>query len=116
VAPRDEEHGEFYIVLRWVIRPKTIDIKIAYHKGPRKHNPDESEPYAEDFMSWFAQFFSQASVHAHIHGYFSYQTSARESVISLPVRLLDVEGEPDVDGMPEVIDTRRYRAAVLDSL
>ncbi len=67
VAPRDSKAGLFHIFFRSTEKSNGIDFKVDYRTGPRKHERDEKEPYAEEFMQWFGQFFKNGTAHAHLH-------------------------------------------------
>ncbi len=85
VAPRDEEFGAYHIHFQWqrLTGPK-LNFRIEYFRGPRSHEPDEHEPFAEDFMGWFAQFFTSPAVESHLHARFRYELSSRHSAFPLP--------------------------------
>ena len=99
IAPRDGQAGPFQIHLRWTVRRNSVDFAVEYWKGPRKHESDETEPYAEEFMQWFGQFFKNDTTQAHVHGYFKYSETPRVSRVPIPVKFVGIEGEPEMDGV-----------------
>ncbi len=84
VAPRDEQSGPYNIHFIWNTTPGKLRFRIEYYNGPRPHGHGEQEPYAEEFMSWFSQFFRVRSVQAHIRVRFTHPLTTRRSALPLP--------------------------------
>lgn len=99
IAPRDEKTGKFHIRFRWIVRSKTVDFRVDYITGTIQHASDETDPYAEDFMNWFGQFFKNQTTQAHIHCYFLLDASRYTSRVPLPLKFVSIPGEPEMDGV-----------------
>src|SRR6266702_127235 len=56
VAPRDPKTGDYHVRAYWHIDKDEIVFRIEYLIGPKAHERDEHEPYAEQFMEWVGQF------------------------------------------------------------
>lgn len=98
-APRDERNGPYHVRLSWDVREKGVDFQIEYRPGPRKHEGDETEPFAEEFMAWFGTFFNYNTAHAHVHARFRYPLETHQSRFPLPLRMTDFPHEAELDGI-----------------
>lgn len=83
VSSEDENGGRYHVFFAWVISGDTFKFNIEYHNGARKRAVDEREPYAEDFMRWLGQFFSDKRVKCHMHTRFEFPLSKRQSIFPL---------------------------------
>jgi hypothetical protein len=85
VAPKDEENGAYNIHFLWRrLTGARLNFRVEYFNGTRRHEGDEREPFAEDFMAWFGQFFKSPTVEARLHARFRYSLSDRISKFPLP--------------------------------
>lgn len=84
VAPLDENNGPYYVIFRWRLVGKELGFFVSYRSGPKKHERDEHEPYAEQFMSWFAKSFKQSTTDVHVHARFAFPLETRRSEFPLP--------------------------------
>jgi hypothetical protein len=85
IAPKDEETGAYNIHFLWQrLTSARLNFRVEYFKGTRRHDGDEHEPFAEDFMAWFGQFFKSPTVKSHLHAHFRYSLSDRSSKFPLP--------------------------------
>jgi hypothetical protein len=100
-APKDPKNGDFHLHAEWFIEEDEINFRIDYEEGPKEHEDDEQEPYAEQFMEWLGQFFKNDNAHAHIHAEFVYPLEARKSRFPLPLKtVLGPEGsEAEINGI-----------------
>lgn len=117
VAPKDEENGEYNIHFLWRLTGAQFTFRIEYFKGTRRHTGNEREPFAEDFMAWFAQFFKSAIVKSHLHARFRFPLSDRSSKFPLPqstdladgaeLRGISLRLTSNLDGISDVKLSRR---------
>lgn len=91
VAPLDEVNGPYHVIFGWRLAEKELDFFVSYRVGPKKHESDEHEPYAEQFMGWFSPSFKQSTVQAHVHARFEFPHAGRESKFRLPQAVGDTE-------------------------
>jgi hypothetical protein len=98
VAPREPKTGDYHIHAGWHIEEKEINFSIQYIIGPKKHESDEHEPYAEQFMEWIGRFFKNETAQAHIHADFEYPLETRQSKFPLPLKTA-LEGDAEIDGI-----------------
>jgi len=86
-APLDPKTADYHVHADWLIDKDEVNFTIDFESGPKEHEKDEREPYAEQFMEWLGQFFVHESAHAHIHADFVYPIEARQSkFIALPLK------------------------------
>ncbi len=100
-APKDPATGDYHVHADWVIDADEVRFTIDYESGPKPHESDEREPFAEQFMEWLGQFFKHENAHAHIHAEFEYELETRESKFPLPLKTnLGPEGpEAEINGI-----------------
>lgn len=98
VAPRDPKAGDYHINAGWNIEKDKISFRIEYLPGPKKHEEDEREPYAEQFVEWLGRFFRHETAQAHIHAQFEYPLDAKQSKFPLPLKTA-LEGDPEIEGI-----------------
>lgn len=98
IAPTDPESGDYHVLADWEIRKDEIRFRIEYLPGPKKHEEDEHEPYAEGFIEWLGGFFKHENAQAHFHARFEYQLEAKQSKFPLPLKTA-LEGAPEIEGI-----------------
>jgi len=86
VAPRDPKTGDYHVFVNWHHEKNEITLAIDYSVGPKEHEKDEHEPYAEQFMEWIGRFFKYETAQGHIHARFEYLLEARQSKFPLPLK------------------------------
>lgn len=113
VAPRDDEGGEYHASFSWRVKQEDIEFRVEYLPGPRKHEQDEREPYAEELMQWLGGFFRNDNAHAHLHGRFELPAAKHRSKFPLPFKV-SLETEAEIFGIslrlpskPEGVSTIR---------
>lgn len=85
-APKDPKTGDYHLHADWFIEEDEVSFRIDYEAGPKEHEADEREPYAEEFMEWLGQFFKYENARSHIHAEFAYPLETRESKFPLPLK------------------------------
>jgi hypothetical protein len=98
VAPTDPKTGDYHIHAGWRIEENEITFWVKYVLGPKKHEKDEREPYAEQFMEWLGRFFRNETAQAHIHADFEFPLETRQSKFPLPLKTA-LEGGAEIDGI-----------------
>jgi hypothetical protein len=95
VAQRNERIGDYHVLFSWTIKDEQLKFTVEYRRGTKKHESDEREPYAEDFMKWFGQFFAKPSIDAHFHIRFRHAVATRKSKYPLSIGALPLNGQLD---------------------
>lgn len=98
VAPTDPKTADYHIHAGWRIEEKEISFWVQYIHGPKRHEKDEREPYAEQFMEWLGRFFKNETAQAHIHADFEFPLETRQSKFPLPLKTA-LEGGAEIDGI-----------------
>jgi hypothetical protein len=105
IAPRDEALGDYHIFATWNLVKEQVRLFVEYEPGPKKHEKDEHEPYAEQFMEWLGRFFKHENAQAHIHARFQYPLEAKQSKFPLPLKTA-LEGDAEIEGISLRLPTR----------
>ena len=83
VAPRDGTSGPYSILCAWAPTNDGLSFRVTYFGVGWPHDADEHEPFAEQFMSWFGQFFKTPRVACHLHARFTFDGATRHNMFPL---------------------------------
>ncbi len=96
----DPEKLDYHMHFTWDFHKEVVTFYIAFVSGVVQKSENEHEPYAERFMPWFGDFFSNETAHADLHLDFSYSLESRQSRFPLPLKANIVDDlETEIDGI-----------------
>jgi hypothetical protein len=61
---------DYHIHFNWHFIKQSVIFYVSFHSGTLDKTESEHEPYAEGFMSWFGEFFTDGTAHADIYSEF----------------------------------------------
>lgn len=93
----------YHLHISWRNPPAgEFSFSVAFYAKGKKKDPDEREPFAENFFQWMSQFFeTQGPRPAHAHADFEY-SSANRAVRFFPLPIKTAIGEKveiEIDGI-----------------
>lgn len=83
VAPRDGASGPYSVLCAWATTTEGLSFRVTYFGVGWPPAADEHEPFAEQFMSWFGQFFKSPKVACHLHARFTFDGGTRHNTFAL---------------------------------
>jgi hypothetical protein len=97
-APKNDD-TDFHLHLSWRVRRGKFNMEIDHVAGKIKRPPEDTEPFAEDFVTWVEKFFLLKKLHARVDLDFTYPT--RQSKFPLPLKTAvgPQEIELNIDGI-----------------
>jgi len=90
---------DYHIHLGWSAKDDCIKGSVEFAKNYRKPEPEESEPFAEDFVSWFSQFVLRSEMRIGCYCDFEYPADSGRKIKFLPLKLPFQGVTAEVDGV-----------------
>lgn len=93
---------DYHVHLVWEFDKKaeTIEFEIDYVGSPHKPRPNETEPFAEDLMSWLGKYFKFSDASATVIANFVFRKDRSQIIFPLPIKttVTDLGWEAEIKG------------------
>lgn len=97
-AQKNDE-SDFHLHLSWRISKGKFNMEIDHVAGKIKRPPDDTEPFAEDFVMWVERFFRKKKFNVRVDADFTYPTRQSKFPLPLKTAIGPQETELDIDGI-----------------
>jgi hypothetical protein len=95
--------SDYHLHLIWrVAPPETVSVTMEFVIGNKAPEEGEKEPFAEDFIGWFAQFIAAKELQVNMYADFDYPSGpSRMLWFPLPMRapVAPLAAEVEIDGI-----------------
>jgi hypothetical protein len=93
------KNTDFHLHLTWTPSSSCIEMTVEFAPHYRAPEPQEVEPFAEDFFDWLSQFVVPKEMSVDFYSDFSFSSESGRKIMFLPIVTKVGDADAEIDGI-----------------